>query len=303
MKALVTGVGGFVGPHLVRHLLDRGFEVFGVDRNDSEVEGCTVYKCDITDYSAVSSIVSKTRPDLIFHLAGQSSVELSWKEPELTRRINVFGTKNLLDAVVSANLSPKILIVSSAEVYGIPKSFPITENHELAPVSPYGKSKVEQERLSLGFKDLHIVVCRSFPHIGPGQPSNFVASNFAKQVVMIETGKSSAVKVGNIESRRDFTDVRDVVRAYLLALEKCPPHSVYNVCSGKDHTIKSMLDIMLSLSKARNIKVETEPSRMRKSDIPVLVGNPGKFISATGWAPKIKLEKTLADLLEYWRLK
>jgi len=304
MKAFVTGVSGFVGPYLARHLAQNGFEVFGIDRNGVAVEGCAAQQCDITDYNALSVIIRKVKPDVIFHLAGQSSVERSWKEPVLTRDVNVGGTKNLFDAVVAAKISPKILLVSSAEVYGIPKSIPIREDHLLKPVSPYGESKVEQERLALDYirkKKLQVIICRSFPHIGPGQPSKFVCSNFAEQVVNVEKGRAGFVKVGNVDVTRDFTDVRDIVRAYLLAIQKCKPGEIYNVCSGRSRTIKSILDLLISLSKSKPIKVVKDDSRMRNNDIPMLIGNPAKFRSATGWEPKIAIEQTVTDLLEYWR--
>jgi GDP-4-dehydro-6-deoxy-D-mannose reductase len=304
MKAFITGVAGFVGPHLVRHLLSNGFEVSGIDLNGVQVKGCKIFQCDITDAYEIYSVISKVKPDFIFHLAGQSSVELSWKEPKLTYDINVGGTKNLFDAIAKAKISPKVLLVSSAEVYGTPKSVPITEEHPIAPVSPYGKSKVEQEQLALAYLEkFPIVICRSFPHIGPGQPPKFVCSNFAEQIVNVEKGKADSVKVGNLEARRDFTDVRDVVRAYLLALQKCKPGSIYNVCSGQEHTIKQILGILLSASKSKEIKVEKEESRMRQNDIPALIGSPAKFEAVSGWKPEVRIEKTLSDLLDYWRKK
>ena len=305
LNALITGVSGFVGPYLVKHLVRSGFEVFGVDRIGKKVEGCAVDKCDVTDYDSVFSVVKRVRPDFVFHLAGQSSVEKSWKEPELTRAVHVIGTKNLLDAVAAAKINPKILIVSSAEVYGIPKALPISEGHPVQPITPYGESRAEQEKLALGYfrnKGVQLVISRSFNQTGPGQPSAFVCSDFARQVVEAEKGRRTEIIVGNLDIRRDFTDVRDAVGAYLLALQKGKPGEIYNVCSGSSHSIKSVLDTFLSLSaKARSAKVVRGVSKTRKTDIPELVGDSTKFSRATGWKPLIKFETTLSEMLDYWR--
>lgn len=304
-RAFITGVGGFVGPYLVKHLVSNGFEVFGVNRKSSKVEGCVVDPCDVTDYDSVFSVVRRIKPDFIFHLAGQSSVEKSWKEPELTRTVHVKGARNLLEAVVAAKLKPRILIVSSAEVYGIPEKLPIAEDHPMKPVTPYGESRVEQEKLALDYfrnKSVQLVISRSFNQTGPGQPSTFVCSDFAMQVVEAEKGRRTEIVVGNLDVRRDFTDVRDAVGAYLLALQKGKPGEIYNICSGSSYSIKSVLDTLMSFSNvARSAKIVKEPSRVRKSDIPELLGSPFKFMAATGWKPSIKFETTLSDMLDYWR--
>lgn len=304
-KALITGVSGFVGPYLVKHLVRSGFEVFGVDRNGFGVDGCDVSVCDVTDAAAVAAVMEKVRPDFIFHLAGQSSVERSWKEPELTREVHVAGTRNLLDAVVAASLKPKILIVSSAEVYGIPKWLPISEDHPVQPITPYGESRAEQERLALGYfrnKGVQLVISRSFNQTGPGQPSTFVCSDFARQVVEAEKGRRTEIVVGNLDIRRDFTDVRDAVAAYLLALQKGRSGEVYNICSGSSHSINSVIDTILSFSAAaKSAKIVKDISKTRKSDIPELVGDNTKFAKATGWKPSINFETTLKEMLEFWR--
>ncbi len=305
MKAFITGVSGFVGPYLARHLARNGFEVFGIDRSgDKQVDGCIVEACDVTDAAAVSAIIKRIKPGMIFHLAGQSSVSLSWKEPELTKTVHVAGTKNVLDAVVAANLKPKVLIVSSAEVYGIPKSIPITESHPVHAVTPYGESRVEQEKLALGYfkkKGVQLVISRSFNQTGPGQPSAFVCSDFARQVAEAEKGLRKEIVVGNLEIKRDFTDVRDAVAAYLLALQKGKPGEVYNICSGNSYSIKSILDALLSFSSAKSVKILKVAAKKRRHDIPELVGDNSKFRQATGWQPKIPIEKTLKEILEYWR--
>lgn len=304
-RAFITGVSGFVGPYLVRHLAASGFEVFGIDRNGSsrEVGGCVVEQCDVTDAAAVARVVKKVSPGLIFHLAGQSSVARSWKEPELTWKVNVDGFRNLLDSVTAAGISPRILLVSSAEVYGIPQKLPIAEGHPLAPVSPYGESKVEQERIALEHvKDgMCIVIARSFNHTGPGQPSEFVCSNFAKQVAGIEKGSQPAViKAGDLKIRRDFSDVRDVVKAYLLLLQKGVPGGAYNVCSGSAFTIGDVIGKLARLSRAE-FSVEQESSRVMSNAVPVLHGDNSMIFAATGWKPLISFDATLSDLLECWR--
>ena len=306
MKALITGVNGFVGPYLVKHLVSNGFEVFGIDRSGKKkVDGCVVDSCDVTDYAAVFAVVNLVKPDLIFHLAGQSSVERSWKEPELTRKVHVLGTRNLLEAVVAGNLKPKVLIVSSAEVYGVPKRLPITEDHPLQPVTPYGESRVEQEKLALEYfrsKGVKLVISRSFNQTGPGQPPAFVCSDFAKQVVAVERGEKGAVVVGNLDVKRDFTDVRDAVVAYLLALQKGKPGEVYNICSGNNYSIRSVLDTLISFSaKSKSARIVSDVSKARRNDIPELVGDNTKFQQATGWKPEVSLDQTLSDLLNYWR--
>lgn len=304
MKALVTGVSGFVGPYLVRHLDESGFGVFGVDRSGKEVDGCVVERCDVTDSAAVSALVSRARPDFIFHLAGQSSVERSWKEPELTRRVHVDGTRNLLDAVVAAGIEPKILIVSSAEVYGVPKKLPIGESHPVKPITPYGESRVEQEGVALDYsgKGVHLVISRSFNQTGPGQPSTFVCSDFARQVVELERGLRREIVVGNLSIKRDFTDVRDAVAAYLLALEKGKAGEIYNISSGNSYSIKQILDLLLSFSPAASkARIIQDKSRVRKTDIPELVGDSSKFRQATGWKPSIPFEETLREMLDFWR--
>ncbi|MBI2140878.1 GDP-mannose 4,6-dehydratase [Candidatus Woesearchaeota archaeon] len=303
MKALITGVSGFVGSHLVKHLVVNGFVVFGIDRAGSVIDGCVVEPCDVTDYDAVFAVVSRVKPDFIFHLAGQSSVSRSWKEPELTRKVNVGGTKNFLDAVAAANISPTVLVVSSAEVYGIAKKFPINESEPLKPVSPYGESRVEQEKVALEYfqKGMRVIIARSFNHTGPGQPSGLVCSSFARQLADIGKGRQPAVvRVGDLKVVRDFTDVRDVVNAYLLLLQKGRPGEVYNVCSGRACTIGEVLDRLVRLSGLK-VAFEQEASRLREQAVPVLHGDNSKLVAATGWEPVIGLDETLSDLLNYWR--
>lgn len=304
-RAFITGVSGFVGPYLAKHLAASGFEVFGIDRSGKGVNGCVVEQCDVTDAAAVAKVVKKVSPSHVFHLAGQSSVAKSWENPKLTKEVNVGGAKNLFEAVAAAGISPRILLVSSAEVYGIPKRLPISESHPIAPVSPYGESKVEQEKIALAHVKggMHIVISRSFNHTGPGQPPEFVCSNFAKQVAGIEKGSQPPViKVGDLKVRRDFSDVRDVVKAYLLLLEKGKPGEAYNVCSGNAFAIGDVIEKLARLSKAK-FRVEQESSRVMDNAVPALHGDHSRLTAATGWKPAISFDQTLADLLAYWRGK
>ncbi|MBU0980235.1 MAG: GDP-mannose 4,6-dehydratase [Nanoarchaeota archaeon] len=289
MKALITGAAGFVGPWLKKEL----GEAICLDKNSGD------HQADILDRKALMEIFEKEQPDQVFHLAAQSSVAKSWHEPEETMKVNVKGTMNVLDAVRKHCPQARVLVVSSAEVYGKPERLPLKEDDPLKPVSPYGKSRVAQEELVGQYTKLGVnaVVIRSFSHTGPGQSPSFVCSEFAKAVA--EGEKSITIGDGSI--KRDFSDVRDVVRGYRLALERFKP-GTYNLCSGKAYSIKEILDKLISISGAE-IKVESDESKIRKNDIPELLGNNSKFSEAFGWKPEIPFEKTLSDLLEYWQAK
>ena len=301
MKALVTGIGGFVAPYLAEHLKGRGFEVFGADKSIKEDKNN--FAVDLTDAKRVYEVIDKVKPDCVFHLAAISSVKLGDKFPELAFNVNVNGTKNIMEAVIKSKIDPKILITSTADVYGIPKKTPLTEEHPLNPISIYAKSKLEQEKIALAYfknKNLKVIISRSFTHTGPKQHESFVCSDFAKQVAEIEKGKEPVIMVGNLDVERDFSDVRDIVKAYLLALQKCKPGEIYNICSGKAYSIEDIVKILVSFSK-KKIEIRQEKERMRKNDIPILLGDCSKFKKATAWKPEIAFEDTLKDLLEYWR--
>ncbi|MCX6707121.1 MAG: GDP-mannose 4,6-dehydratase [Candidatus Woesearchaeota archaeon] len=310
MKALITGIEGFVGPYLAKELLKGKHEVYGTYLTDwkDPIKGVKVVHLDVTDKDEAASVISKIRPDWIFHLAGFSSVAQSWKSPEICFKVNVEGTRNLLDAVVSARtnqgINPKILIVSSAEVYGKPKYLPIDEKHPLNPENPYAKSRVEQEKVALEYvkKGLHIVISRSFNHTGPGQSPQFVCSDFAHQIAMIEKGlQEPVVKVGNLDVKRDFSDVRDVVRAYVLMVEKCRDGEVYNVCSGKGYIIKDILKILIGLSKTKDIIIKADSCKIRPEDTIISFGNNLKFLHETKWDSEIDFNKTLSEILDWHR--
>ncbi len=304
-RCLITGVSGFVGRYLAEFLQEKGYEIYGFDRTGAVIPGVIAGKGDLLHKEKVTEFVQQVQPEFIFHLAAQSSVKKSWDNPLATMAVNVEGTRNLLDAVVSAGLekSCTILVVSSAEIYGAPVFIPIIEDHPLHPASPYGESRLAQEKLIQDYREkynLNIIICRSFPHTGPRQTTEFVCSNFAFQIAQIEAGKQEPVlRVGNLDAERDFTDVRDVVKAYYLLSTKVT-QGTYNVCSGKALSIASVLKTLLSFSKV-TITVEQDASRMRPSDIPLLLGDNSLLRQTVPWEISIPFTQTLAELLDYWR--
>lgn len=314
-RVLVTGVTGFAGSHLVDYLLPRGdCELFGILRWRSRTENIehfrdriTLLECDLRDATSTMDTIDKVRPDWIFHLAAQSFVPTSWSAPSESLTTNVLAQVNIFEAVRRLGLlKTRIQLACSSEEYGMvyPDEVPIKETNPLRPLSPYAVSKVAQDMLGYQYWmswKVDSVRTRGFNHEGPRRGPVFVASDFAKQIADIEKGRKKPVlHVGNLEAQRDFTDVRDMVRAYVLALEKCEPGEVYNICSGKAWTIQKLLDHLLSLSTAK-ITVEEDPARLRPSDVPILLGDNSKFVKATGWQPTIPFEQTLKDMLEYWR--
>ncbi|MBI4234824.1 GDP-mannose 4,6-dehydratase [Candidatus Peregrinibacteria bacterium] len=298
MKVLITGIGGFVGPYLKDLLEQEGHEVFGFERSFHE-DVAKVFRGDLLNPEEVENAVLGSSPDAIVHLAGFSSLKQSFEQPELCYRINVEGTENLLKACVKLRKKVKVVIVGSAEAYGKPQFLPITEDHPLASTSPYGKSRIDQEKLVEKYADrLDIVMMRSFNHTGPTQPPFFAVPDFAKQLIEIEKGLCEPVlHVGNLEAVRDFSDVRDVVRAYKLAIEKGKSGETYNVCSGKGLSIKEILLKMIALS-GLEVEIREESGRFRPSEIPILIGSCDKFKADTGFVPELSFEKTLRDMLE-----
>ena len=318
MKVLVTGGTGFVGSHMVDFLLKekKGLEIYGVVRWRSktdniehvEEKGIKLSECDIRDAYSVKKVIDEIRPDRIFHLAAQSFVPTSWRAPAETLTTNLIGQLNIFEAIRQVGINPFIQIACSSEEYGYVKEdeVPIKETNPLRPLSPYGVSKVGQDLLGYQyFKSygLNVVRTRGFNHTGPRRGEVFVCSDFAKQVAKIEKGKQEPViRVGNLDAQRDFTDVRDMVRAYWLALEKGEAGESYNICSGKAYSIKEVLDIIVGFSKV-DVKIERDPARMRPSDVQILLGDNSKFVKQTGWQPQIKFEDSMKDLLGYWREK
>jgi GDP-4-dehydro-6-deoxy-D-mannose reductase len=314
LRALITGITGFVGSHLAEYLLNLGnVEVFGIFRWRSRTENIEhiahkikLYECDSKDATAMREVVRKVKPDRIYHLAAQSYVPMSWVAPAETLITNIISQVNLFEAVRAEGIDCRIQVAGSSEEYGLvlPNELPIRETNPLRPISPYGVSKVAQDLLGYQYfksYDMFIVRTRAFNHTGPRRGDVFATSNFAKQIAEIEKGKKEPIiYVGNLEAVRDFTDVRDMVVAYYLSLEKGEKGEVYNICSGKGYKLREVLDILLGLSK-KEIEIKVDPKRMRPSDVELLAGDATKFITKTGWQPKIPFPKTMSDLLDYWR--
>lgn len=296
-RALITGIGGFVGPYLRTELEAAGYDIFGLERKPSQDPKVAV--ADITQPDQVRTVVADIRPDLIFHLAGFSSVAKSWEERELVDRINVGGTENLLRSAATLAAPPRVLIVSSAEAYGLPAVLPLTEDQPLKAVSPYGQSRRRQEESARKLYN-NVVISRSFNHSGPGQPPAFVVPSFIQQALRVKHGLQPAVLVGNLEAVRDFTDVRDVVRAYRLIVEHGTAGEVYNVCSGIGRRISDILSRILKETELSQAAVQVDPSRLHPSDIPILVGSNLKVSVATGWKPTFDfLDTTIKDSVHY----
>jgi len=313
MKALITGISGFAGSHLAEFLINKGYKVFGTFYDKSTfsnlngfIDNIGLFECDIRNYNNLKKIIEKVQPDEIYHLAAISFVPTSLKNPKLTFDTNLYGTLNLYQSIIELKYNPKILFVGSADEYGIvnENDLPIKEDCPLRPINPYSISKVSADFLSyFYFKNyyLNIIRVRPFNHIGPRQSPEFVCSSFAKQVAEIEKGlKEPIIKVGNLEAKRDFTDVRDMVRAYWLTMQKDEKGEVYNICSERTVQIKELLNNLLELS-SKKIKIAKDPKRIRPSDNPILQGDCSKFRRRSGWKPEIPLDKTLKDILEYWR--
>lgn len=301
MRILITGIDGFVAPFLARELSTEN-EVFGTYLLEPKKEnGVDYHFMDILDAKSVSDAINHAKPDVVYHLAGFSSVADSWNNPEMTMKVNAEGTRNILEAVQAAKLSPKIVAVSSADVYGVPRYVPIDEKHPLNPQSPYGKSRIEQEKIIAAYKEMDITIARSFSHTGPGQGTKFVCSDFAYKIAAIEKGLAgNTLMHGSLDIRRDFSDVRDIVKAYMLLAKKGKSHEAYNVCSGKALSIGHILDMLIGMSDAKITK-KLDPAKVRKADIPILQGNNAKIMKATGWHPEIDFKQTLKEILEYWR--
>jgi GDP-4-dehydro-6-deoxy-D-mannose reductase len=313
VRVLVTGVSGFVGGHLVDFLATQkpAVEVFGIARGSADAlrgRAVTVRSADLVDAAATDAVIDEVRPDRIVHLAGQSSVHRSWEDPAGTLRANVHGLLSILEALRRRTLTPRILVVGSAEEYGAVQieKLPAGEKTPLQPSSPYAVSKVAQAYLARQYFLSHgipVICTRTFHHTGPGRGEVFAESSFARQIAEIEAGRQApTLSVGNLDAVRDFTDVRDVVRAYWLLLEKGRAGETYNVCSGRGIAIGDVLQELLDVS-GRAIEVRRDPDRMRPSDIPAIIGDPKKLGKATGWTPEIPLRQTLADLLDHWRGK
>ena len=314
MRILITGITGFVGSHLAEWALGKRADVIGSVRWRSNTEHIdhvrdrlTLIQSDLRDSSSTRDLVERAAPDYIVHLAAQSFVAASWHTPAETLMTNAISQMHLFEAIRQLGSTARFLVIGSSEEYGLvePDELPIRETNPLRPLSPYAVSKVTQDLMGFQyFKSygLDIVRARAFNHSGPRRGADFATSSFAKQIVEIEAGlRKPVVEVGDLKPSRDFSDVRDVVRGYWDLLEGGTPGEVYNLCSGVDWSIERMLNFLLSRSTVRGIDVRTDPARLRPSDVPVLRGSYEKIERAVGWRPRIPLEQTLDDLLEYWR--
>ncbi len=255
---------------------------------------------DLLDRRAVARSVADLAPSVIYHCAGIAHVGDAWSDPARALRVNAIGTHHVLEAVRAARLSCPVLVTGSALVYR-PSLHPIAEDDPIAPSDPYGVSKLAQEMLALRSSDVPVYLVRPFNHAGPGQADSYVTSSFARQIAEVEAGiRTPVLRVGNLEAARDITDVRDTIRAYPCVVQRGRAGRPYNVCSGRAYRVRDLLDLLVGMSQVP-IEVELDPARLRRSDNPVVVGNPSRIHSETGWRPEITIERTLRDLLVAWR--
>ncbi|WP_313961643.1 GDP-mannose 4,6-dehydratase [Leptotrichia shahii] len=307
-KVLVTGVDGFVAGYLSDYLFKSGYDVYGTTISETyKNDKIKIFKMNLLDAENVSDVIKNISPNMIFHLAGQSAVGLSWQKPVLTIDVNVNGTLNLLEAVRINNINSRILIIGSSDQYGTikPEDCPIKETQLQNPQSPYGISKKTQEeigKLYVKAYKMNIIFVRAFNHIGARQGKNFVVPDFASKIVKIEKSAVPVLKVGNLDTLRDFTDVRDIVRGYLMLLESGKIGESYNIGSGNVIKVKDILKKLINLS-SKKIKIEIDKEKFRPVDVPIVQCDNSKIKKDTGWSPEISIDETLKEVLEYWRGK
>lgn len=307
---MITGALGFVGRHLVLELeRQTSWEIVGVARQAESLGARTrVLSCDLNDGELVRRVVAHHAPDIIIHLAAQSYVPRSYAAPADTILNNITAELNLLEAIRQSDLRPVIVVVGSSEIYGAvqPDELPVSEHAPFRPANPYAVSKVAQDMLAFQYAlsyDMSIVRLRPFNHFGPGQSDRFVLSSFARQIAQAELGQvEPVVLVGNLDAARDFLDVRDVVRAYRLAVDRGTPGEVYNLASGIAHPIGDLLALLVGMARVE-IVVQADPARLRPADVPVIYGDARRFRAATGWEPRIPIEQSLRDTLDDWRMR
>ena len=310
MTVLITGIAGFVGGHLVEFLRQEhpDTRILGLVRPGWPVPAglssrAELIEVELEDAASVENALADVVPERVVHLAAQSSPQQSWVDPEGTFRSNVLGLLHLLESLRKRSLTPRVLVVGSGEEYGLvsARDLPLSEDAPIRPLTPYAASKVSQGMLALQYAlgaGIPSIRTRTFHHTGPGRGAAFAESSFARQIAEIEAGlQPPVVEVGNLEAVRDFTDVRDVVRAYWALLDRGESGAVYNVCSGRPTPIRHILDALIAVSGAK-VEVRVDPARMRPSEVPALVGDPGRLVRVTGWQARIPLTRTLADLLE-----
>ncbi len=300
---LITGAEGFVGLHLTKVLKESLYKIVPTSYPLLLPKMGEYVPMDILNLEMTEDVLKSHRPDIIFHLAAISSVSKSFRESPLTYSTNVMGTVNLLEAAKSLEKKIRFIFVSTCEVYGGVDN--ILETAKTVLKNPYAVSKYAAELICQNYTiyDIECIILRPFTHTGPGQSRDFVLPTIASQIAEIEKGKRPPLlELGNINVRREFMNIKDIISAYALAIEKCKPGNIYNISSNKGYTIAEALEIFKKLSKVK-FEVKTDPAKVRKVDIPILVGNGKKFKQLTGWKPKFKFEKTIEDLLNYWRAK
>lgn len=315
-KILMTGISGFVGSHLLDYILQNNeeSEIYGIDRENISLERISanlskikLLTCDLVNSSSVGEIIKNVEPDYIYHLAGESSVKSSWGSVYSIVNNNILATLNILEALkLYKNINCKVLLVCSSEEYGMidKKNIPINEDTPLKPISPYAVSKATVDMLGLQYYsnfNIKIIRIRAFNHTGPRRPEIYALSGFAKQIAEIEKGiRGPKIEVGNLNAVRDYTDVRDIVRGYVLAMEYCTPGDVYNLCSSKGYKIADLLNTLISFSN-KKIEIVRDEARMRPTDLPIIIGNNSKFRDIVSWKPAFTIDQTLKDILNYWR--
>jgi len=313
MTSLITGICGFAGRHLAAHLLGRGDRVAGTYIIETDPANLgplrrkiSLHRRDLRDQPRMAALIHRIKPDVIYHLAAQASAAVSFHKPVLTVDINVTGTMALLEAIRQESPRSKLLFLSSSDVYGLvrPKDTPLKETHPPAPRNPYAASKLAGEELCRQYMrsyGLKAVIARVFNHTGPGQATGFVVPDFASQIAALERRRGQRrIKVGNLNARRDISDVRDIVRGYRLLMQKGKPGEIYHLAGGTVYRMRAILDMLLEMARVP-IEVVDDPSRQRPSDLPILCGDIAKTRRTTGWRPEIPIETTLADSLNYWR--
>lgn len=308
-KGLVIGAAGFVGRYLAREMCNNEIKTFvtKLPHEKFTEESVNVYDLDILDKDAIVNILYEIQPDYIFHLAAQSSVGVAWKNPLLTVDVNIKGSINVMDAVRELFYKPRVLLIGSGEEYGYikPEETPIPEDNLLRPGNIYAATKACQNMIGSIYAkayDMDLMMVRAFNHIGPGQAPLFVVSDFCKQVAEIEKGvREPVIMVGNLAAKRDFTDVRDVVKAYVKLIKQGSPGETYNVGSGSAQEIRQILEKVIAMSDV-DIKIETDPNKIRPVDVPIIEADITKLSTLTGWKPEISVEQTIHETLDYWRI-
>lgn len=299
---LITGATGFAGGHLLDRLVATASRLHAWGhRTVAVAPGSKVSwtAVDLLDRAAVREALAIARPSIIYHCAGLADLQDAWRAPARALRVNVMGTHHLFEAARELGLSCGVLVTGSAQIYR-PRMSEISEDEPIGPAHPYGVSKLAQE-MTAAAAELPAWLVRPFNHAGPRQSPSYATSAFAQQIAGIEAGRREPViHVGNLDAKRDITDVRDTVRAYQALAESGVPRRPYNVCSGRAYSMRGLLDILLSLARVR-VRVEVDPARLRPSDNPVILGSHARLTADTGWVPEIPIEQTLADLLEHWR--